>query len=440
MTAEVAILNKTAVALAADSAVTISSGNNQQKIFDSADKLFELSCFDPIAVMVNGDMNLSQTPLPVLIKEFRENEAKKYESVYDASREFLTYLAKFGVNSPLQIKIDYFEGILRPWFERVHERARENVLQRIMDPNRPKGEALPAWDVAFDEALTEQLRVLKYGLERSLDAEFVEIGEDGDGAARQAVVDELRQEIFDDLNEEQVSLVNDIANLAVVKRIGSNTTGIIVAGFGSRELFPTLVHYTVFGIVGNKLKFMQNDLVDIERTGVRAKVLPFAQKEMVERFLYGLDEGIRRDIARFCEQSLPGIRENLIGQLEMEEADRQALEVEAKAAEKAFMEGLVADSFDSIRQESEAEIEGMVEFMPKPELARMAEALVDLTSIKRRVTRGFETVGGPIDVAVISKAEGLVWVKRKHYFPAELNQRFLQRRAQGSRARGDTGD
>lgn len=76
--------------------------------------------------------------------------------------------------------------------------------------------------------------------------------------------------------------------------------------------------------------------------------------------------------------------------------------------------------------------------MPKPELARMAEALVDLTSIKRRVSSGYETVGGPIDVAVISKAEGLVWVKRKHYFPAELNERFFERRRHQSKEGGES--
>lgn len=65
--------------------------------------------------------------------------------------------------------------------------------------------------------------------------------------------------------------------------------------------------------------------------------------------------------------------------------------------------------------------------MPKPEMANMAEALVNLTSIKRRVSKGMETVGGPIDVAVISRTEGFVWVKRKHYFPPELNLRYSKR-------------
>ena len=66
----------------------------------------------------------------------------------------------------------------------------------------------------------------------------------------------------------------------------------------------------------------------------------------------------------------------------------------------------------------------MVSALPKDELAAMAEALVNLTAFKRRLTGVLETVGGPIDVAVISKGDGLVWIKRKHYFPEELNRQF----------------
>ncbi|MDC5664994.1 hypothetical protein OIN79_17210, partial [Acinetobacter baumannii] len=67
----------------------------------------------------------------------------------------------------------------------------------------------------------------------------------------------------------------------------------------------------------------------------------------------------------------------------------------------------------------------MVGALPKDELAAMAESLVNLTAFKRRITESLETVGGPIDVAVISKGDGFVWVKRKHYFPEELNQHFI---------------
>jgi hypothetical protein len=56
----------------------------------------------------------------------------------------------------------------------------------------------------------------------------------------------------------------------------------------------------------------------------------------------------------------------------------------------------------------------------------VAEALVNLTSFKRRVTMDAETVGGPVDVCVITKGDGLVWIKRKHYFNPELNHSFFK--------------
>lgn len=46
--------------------------------------------------------------------------------------------------------------------------------------------------------------------------------------------------------------------------------------------------------------------------------------------------------------------------------------------------------------------------LPKTELASMAESLVNLTSMKRHISSVSETVGGPIDVALISKGDGLV--------------------------------
>ncbi|MBI1218930.1 MAG: hypothetical protein GC186_10310 [Rhodobacteraceae bacterium] len=98
-----------------------------------------------------------------------------------------------------------------------------------------------------------------------------------------------------------------------------------------------------------------------------------------------------------------------------------------QAAEDAFLQSLKEKAFRVIEERSRREIEDMIQFMPKPELAKMAEAPIDLTSMKRKVTVGVETVGGPVDVAVISKSEGFVWVKRKHYFPPDLNSGYFNR-------------
>lgn len=66
----------------------------------------------------------------------------------------------------------------------------------------------------------------------------------------------------------------------------------------------------------------------------------------------------------------------------------------------------------------------VISVLPKDELAMVAETLVDLTSFKRRVTMQSETVGGPVDVAIISKVDGFVWIKRKQYFNNELNKQI----------------
>jgi hypothetical protein len=68
-----------------------------------------------------------------------------------------------------------------------------------------------------------------------------------------------------------------------------------------------------------------------------------------------------------------------------------------------------------------------VELLPKDQLAVMAETLVALTSFKRKMSRDIESVGGAVDVAVISKGDGLIWTKRKHYFDPSLNPRYFNR-------------
>ena len=69
MTAIVGIINKHAVAMAADSAVTIDG----QKVFNSANKLFALSKFKPVAIAFYNNMNLVNCPWEIITKEYRHH-------------------------------------------------------------------------------------------------------------------------------------------------------------------------------------------------------------------------------------------------------------------------------------------------------------------------------------------------------------------------------
>jgi hypothetical protein len=407
MTAEIAILNKGAVALAADSAVTISVGNSQEKIFDSADKLFELSCHDPIAIMINNNMHFMEVPLQVIIKDYR-TKCPHFDRVDDAALDFLKHLEAFGKASPDEVRRRSVTSQLLPLVQSIDERASNEFRDYLFDPaNRDDGSKPQE---IREQIVSQQLRLLEWIWNRPSEADFLENSRP-------------------DLNEVDLSAITDTVenNFQIASSEQRERLIGLIRSNAHKHWFPTLTEFRVFGMVGGALKFGVGSHVDIDRNGDRARVIPFAQRYMVERFLYGLDSDIERKIKAFCQRTVPKISEHLIGQMDLDADAHSQLESEARAAERSFLDGLSEDGFTAIREVSQSEIEDMVEFMPKSEMVRMAEALVNLTSIKRRVSRGMETVGGPIDVAIISKAEGFVWVKRKHYFPPELNARYFER-------------
>ncbi|GAB6939540.1 hypothetical protein ACQP60_08635 [Isoptericola variabilis] len=59
--------------------------------------------------------------------------------------------------------------------------------------------------------------------------------------------------------------------------------------------------------------------------------------------------------------------------------------------------------------------------MPIQDAIDLAEFLVYATIQFVRFCPGNPTVGGPIEIATITKHEGFKWVKRKHYFDTRLN-------------------
>jgi hypothetical protein len=425
LTAEIAILNKSAVALAADSAVTLQSQSKEEKTYDSADKLFELCRHNAIGVMIYNGLSFAEAPLQSLIKRFR-SESGPFEKVSDAAFAFLQYLNDFGAASPQRVLDASVIALVVPILDRIHTRYNDEFHRRLFSP--PDNEAID-WALVSRTVLDSSIAIWERILSARDDARFMGTGVIELPAALENPVRDLISEKMPYASDEQKAKLLVIAKLALRKDLlSSGCTGIVIAGFGRAELFPTLVSFEIDGVVAGRLKYVIKNVKDIDRNGPRACVLPFAQKEMVDRFLYGLDENIERFITQFCKRTVTNVRETITGKIQFNgEEDKLAFDEAVLAAEEAFIAGLSGDAFQEIRTDSQAEIESMIEFMPKPELAKMAEALVNLTSIKKRVSKGMDTVGGPIDVAVISQAEGFVWVKRKHYFPAELNLRYTRR-------------
>ena len=92
--------------------------------------------------------------------------------------------------------------------------------------------------------------------------------------------------------------------------------------------------------------------------------------------------------------------------------DDQTTEVAAPIIEKIQDE--FTETIDEvIRERFTSGIVDTVESFNVEDLVNMAESLISITNLQRHITSSEETVGGPIDVAVITKTGGFQWAKQK---------------------------
>jgi predicted nuclease with TOPRIM domain len=182
-------------------------------------------------------------------------------------------------------------------------------------------------------------------------------------------------------------------------------------------------------LFGVSLKRLEREVVTIDANDVRAKIVPFAQHEMADRFLVGIDERHELTILTNVRKNLEDLGGSLIAAMpRMRRATKNRLRENLDASIETVLDDLRDKTMHELKEESRQESEDAVMFMAKPDLANFAEALVNITAVRRRASLETESVGGPIDVAVISRDDGFVWVKRKHYFERDLNPRFFARK------------
>jgi hypothetical protein len=60
--------------------------------------------------------------------------------------------------------------------------------------------------------------------------------------------------------------------------------------------------------------------------------------------------------------------------------------------------------------------------MPVQDAIELADFLTGTCKSYYRFLPGADIVGGDTDIAVVTRYEGFKWIKRKHYYPAELNR------------------
>ena len=124
-------MNRMAVALAADSAVTVNTGTTY-KIRDSGLKVFMLSKLHPVGVMVYNNASLVGVAWETIIKLYREELG---ENCYDTLEEYGERLISFIDNNthlfPRSAQKAYYLDDLSVEFTKIYENAASQIWQRI---------------------------------------------------------------------------------------------------------------------------------------------------------------------------------------------------------------------------------------------------------------------------------------------------------------------
>ena len=160
MTAEVAVINKSAVAIAADSAVTVelidSNGRLHNKIFNTANKVFALSKFAPVGIMVYNAMELGGVPWETLIKEYRKHLGeKKFNELENYADDLFEFLSgNKTLFNKKQLK-DVLHQILARFFASLSDDINSNrIAGEVFDKKIEELEQLNFAD-SFDENNTQ---------------------------------------------------------------------------------------------------------------------------------------------------------------------------------------------------------------------------------------------------------------------------------------------
>lgn len=311
MTCEIALLNRRAVALAADSATTVfywEQGERKDRYFKGTNKLFHLSTVHPVALMTSDSGNLHGVPWEVVVKAYRDFAPAKYHD----------YIPGYAIDlfEYIQTNVHLFPPEFQ---ERQLISDIENAASRIIFAISLVPEVSKARTAGDHKAAEVAAKNAFASLSKAIEAAPLI------ASSKKEMADEIRQKYHDKiLNqiqnrkyvvdrsasisfEELAKMISfeELAKLAPTATLTKifttlDTTDIVVAGFGDKEYFPHLKSYTTYGLVLGKLQFEEGEekIINQENT---AEIVPIAQANMIKTFIYGVPPatmGELRDLRR----------------------------------------------------------------------------------------------------------------------------------------------
>ncbi|MEI3436033.1 MAG: hypothetical protein V8S10_06950 [Clostridia bacterium] len=407
MSAEVILMNKNGIAIAADSAVTI---GNKTKIYNTADKMFMLSKYAPVGILIYNSASIMGIQLEIIIKQYRRKLGEKtFQTLKEYCDDFMSYCIEFAnnysgekieleiINNQILNKCDeIFRIVLSMANKEVGKNSFKNDNELMEFINIKIIEIVDRTNVEINDEVMDDLYYnnILSKLDTSNIIDFCS------ESYKINLKEETKKKIMLKLND-------IIRNKKYWDR--SNFTGIAITGYGDNEIFPVCIQIETLGIINNKVLKLNENSFQITHEQ-NSQIIPLAQTDVMDEFFLGINNEINQIYVKKFKNGIASEKD--------ESVKNKIIQLNTSIEEEKNK--LVKDRLMNIHRS--------LSFLPRDEMIYMAEGMINLTSFKRRlVLDNFsETVGGPIDIAFISKGEGFIWIKRKKYFDKEMNYVFTE--------------
>jgi hypothetical protein len=424
MTSEVVLMNRQAVAMAADSAVTI-SGGDYLKTYQSVDKLFPLVDGQPIGVMIYNNAELMSTPWETIISLYREQNRGRVLDTLDAhARDFVAFLSDNPELFPQDHQDTEFFKHVAVVFSIIAEDFDYQMQQlKQSGAGRPRDHANAIFAYVVDELYGDLTRNLDGSARGRLEV-FPEGTEDQLLRRYGAEIDELVGSLVQALRNEHQGLSAPVDTVQKLREIAvmsvtqdaffEHYTGIVFAGFGRAEKFPSMRSFLTSSVVLGKLKNRMDRAQDMTADSGPV-IAPFAQDRMIRTFLTGMDQHLRLFLFGETLKLSSHLVSDVIGRAPGMNDDQKTRLLQDYS--EGTLAGALRAFFGSIDQFQyqihTAPILRAVSVLPKKELGETAASLIKLNSFQQKVMHSVETVGGPISLATISRNDGMVMGKER---------------------------
>jgi hypothetical protein len=424
MTAEVAVMNRQALALAADSAITVRTTQGSAKAWPSASKIFAMPHPHSVALMIYGSTSLHRLPWDTIIKDFGKSlPDRPYRTLNNYTTAFLRFIRSRKELYPPQeqevfvyakLVVEYLD--LRLAIEAAINEALRTSSQGALTATEQRqliSDVLAEWGKTM--RASDRLVGLPAGFRQRFSRTYGRL------------IRKARTEVFQQLplTQGQSRQLTTLGHLMFERDwLWESHSGVVVAGYGANDLFPTHDELTIEGFALNFFIMHRRGSAKIRRD-MAASVRAFAQHSDVAAFMEGVIPAYQEAIEDKLHKRIVDLPLEILDKTTLPQKDKDKAKRElSKVAHQIFNQTRV--ELNTYRRERFVDpVLAVVAALPIEDLAVMAETLVNLTSFRQKVSMSVETVGGPVDVAVISRGDGFVWIKRKNYFRLDQNPRVL---------------